>query len=310
MKSNLHYTGLRIDRADHVRRDESRISNLWKQPGTVVVPMYQLKNLVNTQQCSAEVLTRSDMDALRLQHAEGTFLGLDGDIAVFVVDCDSSQAEEWGKAFPDAEFSDLRNVGFSLPQDEASLLAYCRGVQYWQQQNPYCALCGSLNRLGNGGHVMHCSSSTCERQTFPRTDPAVIMLVERVGENGERLCLLGRSAAWPKQVYSTLAGFVETGEPLEEAVAREVFEEAGIRVNNVRYMASQPWPFPQSIMLGFIATALNTEIEIDENELAEARWFSDTEIADFGNWGDEAPGPKLPRPDSIARHLIDFWRNQ
>ena len=111
-------------------------------------------------------------------------------------------------------------------------------------------------------------------------------------------------------MYSTLAGFVETGESLEEAVAREVHEEAGIVVSNARYLASQPWPFPQSIMLGFIATAESEEITIDENELAEARWFTDQEIATFGSWGDESPGPTLPRPDSIARFLIESWRTK
>jgi len=149
----------------------------------------------------------------------------------------------------------------------------------------------------------------CEKQVFPRTDPAVIMLVERVTANGERYCLLGRNPAWPDGVFSTLAGFVETGESLEEAVAREVFEEAGIVVSNARYLASQPWPFPQSIMLGFVATADTCEITIDENELAEARWFTDQEIATFGSWGDDSPGPKLPRPDSIARYLIESWRS-
>lgn len=155
--------------------------------------------------------------------------------------------------------------------------------------------------------MMRCGSASCEKQLFPRTDPAVIMLVERHTESGERVCLLGRSAAWPKEVYSTLAGFVETGESLEEAVAREVLEEASITVTDVRYMASQPWPFPQSIMLGFIATATSDVIDIDPAELAEAHWFSDKQIADFGNWGDESTGPKLPRPDSIARYLIDSW---
>jgi len=309
LKSTLQYTGLQIDRADHLRRDESDIADMWQQPDTVVVPLYLLKNLIDASTFMAVTKTRSELGSAAIEHAGGTFLGLDRDKPVFAVNCNEGQAQAWIESYPGTEFLDLRSVGFSLSTAEASMLAYSRGISFWQQQNPFCALCGSVNRLAGGGHVMHCTSGSCNKQTFPRTDPAVIMLVERRGENGERLCLLGRSAAWPKHVYSTLAGFVETGESLEAAVAREVFEEAGIRVDNVRYLASQPWPFPQSIMLGFVATALNAEITIDETELADARWFSDVEIAEFGNWGDESDGPKLPRPDSIARFLIDSWRN-
>lgn len=310
MNSLLHYTGLTLDRADHLRRDEDKITRLWNLPGTRVYPSYQLKNLVNTRENRAVYKNRLELGDSDLSHSEGTFLGLDGENAVFAVACTDQQVELWQDLESGIEFTDLRLSGPTLPRDEAPVLGFARGILHWQQQNPYCSLCGSQNRLSNGGHMMRCTSTECNKQTFPRTDPAVIMLIERVTSAGERYCLLGRSAAWPLEVYSTLAGFVETGESLEEAVAREVFEEAGITIKDVRYLASQPWPFPQSIMLGFIATATSEEIQIDPVELAEAHWFSDKEIAAFGNWGDPAPGPKLPRPDSIARFLIDSWIEQ
>ncbi len=305
--NSLHYTGLTLDRSDHLRRDEDKISKLWDHPTTRVYPLHKLKNLVDPQESQAIYRTQLELREGNLQHPQGTFIGLDGNEAVFVVSCTDQQAGCWQSIVPGSEFSDLRQAGPTLPRDQASILGVARGILHWQQQTPYCSLCGSQNRLSNGGHMMRCSSDACSKQTFPRTDPAVIMLIERMASSGERYCLLGRSHAWPQGVYSTLAGFVETGESLEEAVAREVFEEASIHIKDVRYLASQPWPFPQSIMLGFIATATTDEIQIDPVELAEARWFSDKEIATFGDWGDQAPGPKLPRPDSIARFLIDSW---
>ena len=307
MNPSLHYSGLTLDRADYKRRDEAGLSTLWARDDTHVYPLHQLRNLVNIQFGSAVHGSIAQLREFGLLHEEGSFLGMDGSTAVFAVDCDDTQAATWRDLVPGSEFTDLRKVGFSLPGDQASLLGYTRGLLHWQSQNPFCGVCGSSNRLSSGGHMMRCSSATCEKQLFPRTDPAVIMLVERCTDKGERVCLLGRSPAWPKEVYSTLAGFVETGESLEEAVAREVLEEASISVTDVRYMCSQPWPFPQSIMLGFIATATSDVIEIDPAELAEAHWFSDKQIAEFGNWGDESRGPKLPRPDSIARYLIDSW---
>lgn len=250
---------------------------------------------------------RSSVAELVDDVARPTFLGLLGDQAVFSFICHSDQAARWASLDNSYEFSDLRKSGPTLPHDQASILAYARGISHWQNLNRFCAACGAGATLESAGHVLRCASVKCGRQWFPRTDSAVIMLIERVDSVGKRYCLLGRSAQWPERVYSTLAGFVETGESLEQAVIREVYEEANIHVDNVRYVASQPWPFPQSLMVGFIGTAVTEEIKIDETELAEAYWFQDEEIASFGQWGDESEGPKLPRPDSIARFLIDQW---
>jgi len=145
--------------------------------------------------------------------------------------------------------------------------------------------------------VLKCSNPDCATEHVPRTDPAVIMLVEHEGK-----ALLGRSPRFAEGMYSTLAGFVEPGESLEEAVAREVEEEAGVKISNVRYHSSQPWPFPSSIMLGFYATAETTDITIDREELADARWFSRAEMRDF-----DGVNQRLPRADSIARRLIEDW---
>lgn len=244
------------------------------------------------------------------------FLGIDDKHSYFAIDISplddsarntiiSGATDTQGTKYKGV-FQDLRSVGPLLARHEGSLLAYARGLVYWNNHTRHCIQCGNTLVSSNGGHVRTCHQ--CNHVVFPRTDPAVIMLVTYAGENEEPdLCLLGRSPAWPEGVFSTLAGFVEPGESLEMAVQREVLEEASIHTEDVRYVASQPWPFPRSIMLGFEARATTTQITCDPTELADAQWFTREQIRSFGNWGDESDNYKLPRPDSIARHLIDRW---
>jgi NAD+ diphosphatase len=150
--------------------------------------------------------------------------------------------------------------------------------------------------------------TACGTESYPRTDPAVIMLVHRPAAGGEPArCLLARSPRFKPGMFSTLAGFVEPGESLEDAVARETLEETGVRVGRVVYHGSQPWPFPASLMIGFRAEASTTELTIDGEEIADARWFTAEELASFGEWGDEDAALRLPRRDSIARLLVDAW---
>jgi NAD+ diphosphatase len=178
---------------------------------------------------------------------------------------------------------------------DAAIIAQARALLYWHGRHQFCGLCGGACLPQSAGHVMACTK--CGTHHFPRTDPAVIMLVTR----GDR-CLLGANKRANRPFYSTLAGFVEPGESLEEAVAREVMEEAGVRVGDVRYHSSQPWPFPASIMLGFYAEGLSEAITIDESELRDARWFTRDEIRDH-----RAQGFNLPGRISIARALIEDW---
>ncbi len=193
-------------------------------------------------------------------------------------------------------FTDLRAVAGALIGADASVLAHARGLLHWRSRHRFCGVCGGACEVRSAGHVMQCAA--CGTSHFPRTDPAVIMLVHA----GDR-ALLGHSSRFPTStMYSTLAGFVEPGESLEEAVAREVMEEAGVRVGRVQYHSSQPWPFPSSVMLGFYAEAQSEEITIDPQELQDARWFTRAQIRD-----PQAHGFSLPRPDSIARRLIEDW---
>ncbi len=193
-------------------------------------------------------------------------------------------------------FTDLRQVAGLLPPGEASVLAHARGMMHWRTKHRFCGICGARCEARSAGHTMVCTG--CKAQHFPRTDPAVIMLVVR----GDA-CLLGHSQRFPNTtMYSTLAGFVEPGESLEEAVRREVMEEAGIEVGEVLYHSSQPWPFPSSIMLGFHAEGLSEAITIDPTELRDARWFTRDELRSH-----QSLGFSLPRADSIARRLIEDW---
>jgi NAD+ diphosphatase len=196
-----------------------------------------------------------------------------------------------------AHFVPLRQFDGFLSAEERALLFYAKAMTHWHQEQRFCGRCGSRTLPEEAGHVMACTNAECAKKHFPRTDPATIMLVHCGDE-----CLLGRQAAWPKGIYSTLAGFVEAGERLEEAVFREVKEESGIEVKEIRYFDSQPWPFPQSLMLGFYAEAEKKTVTVGA-ELDDARWFSLPEAREvLGRLAG-----RFPHLDTIARRLIRHW---
>jgi NAD+ diphosphatase len=200
---------------------------------------------------------------------------------------------------PATELRELRPLAPMLPADSASLLAYSRALVLWRARHQYCGVCGAANARARAGHVMRCTRPGCATETFPRLDPAIIVLV--TDASGDR-ALLGRQASWPEGRYSTIAGFVEPGESLEEAVVREVAEETGVEVGEVSYDSSQPWPFPSSLMLGFRAVARSEAITLRDGELQDARWFTRADVA--------AGHPALPPPGAISARLIDAWFNQ
>lgn len=240
---------------------------------------------------------------------ETVFLGMEGDRAVFAVDLSGSdEGEAVAAAGGRGKFQDLWRAGPSIDARGAALMAYARGMLYWHRENRYCGRCGHATESREGGRRRRCTYADCGRNAFPRIDPAVITLVEYHPEDGRPpMCLLGNHHRPPPNVFSTLSGFTEPGESLEETVAREVFEEVGVHVSAAYYQASQPWPFPSSLMLGFRARAVSTEIEVNAEELVEARWFTAEEVRGFGEWGDESVACALPRRDSIARFLVDSW---
>lgn len=317
----MFYAYSNLDRADHLRKHAPRLASLRKSTNTLLVPVWQNKSLVSKQcdKIPPQALLLPPDCVLPTEYS--VFLGQEAGLNYFAVDVSELSETELeklaafaqcrnGSCLP-AEFADLRNIGPLLPAQDGALLAYARGLIYWNNHTRYCSLCSWPLVPTNGGHVRQCSNESCNHMAFPRTDPAVIMLVSHTpGDGGEPVCLLGRSHAWPEGVYSTLAGFVEPGESLEQAVQREVKEEASIDTKDVTYVASQPWPFPRSIMLGFEATAINTHIVCDPEEIEDAKWFTREQLRTFRTWGEDIPGYKLPRLDSISRLLIDRWVQQ
>jgi NAD+ diphosphatase len=193
-----------------------------------------------------------------------------------------------------ASFEETRGLLSLLSAGEASVALMARGLQLWRPRHRHCGVCGALTAPRNAGHSLRCTNSGCAAEFFPRIDPAVIVAVS----DGPHV-LLGRQPSWPAGRYSTLAGFVEVGESLEDAVIREVREEAGVDCHAPRYFGSQAWPFPGSLMLGFHASAAHALITLDE-ELEDARWFSPAELAHM-------PSALLPPPFTIARRLINHW---
>jgi len=315
----MFYTHAALDRADALRSRPDRLQALRSDPGARLVPIRSGCALIGeTDTGVPQLACLPGSAALPDGCGDEVFLGLAGGRPWFAIPAgalDEARAQTLMASAIDAHgqplsvrFEELRRIGPLLPADDGALLAYASGLVWWQETTGFCSRCGRPLTTGNGGHVRRCDHPDGAHAHFPRTDPAVIMLVTRAAEGDQpERCLLGRNAGWPPGVFSTLAGFVEPGESLEQAVAREVLEESSVQVDRVRYIASQPWPFPRSIMLGFEARATSTRIECDPNELADARWFSREEMVTFGNWGDAGEGFKLPRPDSIARFLIERW---
>jgi NAD+ diphosphatase len=301
------YEGCGLDRADRQRGDAAWIEARLADPRSRLVPVWRSQNLFRAAHDAKTAPTPllpelAALDGALRAHAAAAdyiLLGLAEERAYFALDLSHlDDPAAAGAVFGGGEFADLRRYGPLIGQWEGALLAYARGMAHWHARHRHCGVCGSATASVESGHARRCVNRACATQHFPRTDPAVIMLVT----DGER-ALLGRQAAWIPGMHSTLAGFVEPGESLEDAVAREVLEETGIEVRDVRYHSSQPWPFPASLMLGFHAEAATRAIALNRAELEDARWFErDALLA-----SPENDTFRLPRRDSIARRLIETW---
>ncbi len=294
MKHNF-YAGLELDRVAERRSDTAWIESLLRDPTSRLIPVWRSRNLIVEGDMPEAVL----LSTTEIQVSNGAlFLGLSGSTAYFAADLSPLEETALPGLFTRGKFIDLRAVGAVMDRQHGALLAYARGLTHWHSRHGFCANCGAATVAAEGGHVRQCTNPACNSQHVPRTDPAVIMLVT----HGDK-AFLARNKRFPFPMYSTLAGFVEPGESLEETVAREVYEESGLRVTDVRYQSSQPWPFPCSIMLGFRARALGTEFRVDGEELIDAGWFDRAHLR-----ATHDPDKfRTPRGDSIARRLIDEW---
>lgn len=311
----IYYRELNLDRATELRKDREWLSVQWTRRQCRVFVLRNDKSLMHPPREGAELQQPIQFPASRIDESaldidEAVFLGIDETGPLFAIDITRHAAADLENLVAEGEFVDLREIGWLLDAQQAARLAYARGLVFWNRHHRFCGSCGSPTQSCNGGHMRRCTSPGCGRMHFPRTDPAVIMLVEDRSDPRRPRCLLGRNARFRGRMMSTLAGFVDPLESLEETVAREVFEECGIRVTDIAYQASQPWPFPSSIMLGFRARALNTDIVVDNVEIEEAYWFEAEELLEFGEWGDGGEGFCLPRRDSIARYLIRGWMEE
>ena len=287
-----------VDRAAEHRLDEPWLAAAWSHPDTRVLLVAEGQAFVIDTDTGSELVLLPSFETP--EEGERYFLGTDaGGVSYFAVSLDSLP----GRLDGDARPAGLREVGGLLGDRDSGLLVHAVALQNWHRSHRFCSRCGHPTAPAAAGHVRRCTS--CAHEHYPRTDAAVIMLVT----DGQDRALLGRQALWPEGRYSTLAGFVEPGEALEQAVAREVAEEAGVRVDpgTVTYVASQPWPFPASLMLGFLARAEEwdggTDITVDGEELSAAAWFSREELRDGMADGTVLP----PSGISIARRLVEIW---
>lgn len=295
------YAGVPLDRAAHHRKNPEWLAEAWASPAARVLAVWQARNLVGgpgDAPCAVPVPSVAEWEAASV------FLGLAEGAPLFAVDLagvpGGLEAPEEHPALAGlGRFEDLRVAGPLMPPGEAALCAYARGMVWWNARHRFCGVCGAPADRAEGGHVRACSNPACGTHHFPRTDPAVIMLVH----DGRDRVVLGRNSRFPPGVHSVLAGFVEPGESLEEAVAREVREEVGLEVTDIRYHSSQPWPFPSSLMLGFTARAVTLDIRTDNDELESARWLDRAFLRDVSPSDDF----RLARRDSIAWRLIDEW---
>jgi NAD+ diphosphatase len=281
------FTGGTLDRAGHRREDAAWVEAARADAASRHVYLWRGQPLLHGEP------PRAVLAAQAPEEAPWVFLGLQDGTPLFAHDLSALETPP----APQGAYAELRALTSLLPADDATILATARGMLHWRATTRFCPHCGAPLAPVRGGYVLHCPA--CGTEQFPRTDAAVIMLVT----DGERL-LLGQSHKFPieRNFFSTLAGFVEPGESLEDAVRREVAEEVGVRVGAVAYHSSQPWPFPASLMLGYYAEALSTDIVLDTTEMRAARWFTPADIENR-----QALGFNLPPADSIARRLIEDW---
>lgn len=279
-----------FDRSTHDRAAHLRVDDAWRTAdGELQVLVLGGEHVATAETGGIRWLSEDELTDLGALEGEWLFLGYRDGVRHAALMVDRVPAE--------LQPVSLRMIGPNLATDDGSLGVHAVGIARWHQTHRFCAKCGAPSVASAAGHVRVCTA--CGAHHFPRTDPAVIMLVT----DDQDRALLGRQPTWPEGRFSTLAGFVEPGEALDDAVRREVLEEVGIEVGEVRYAGSQPWPFPASLMLGFFGSALSSQIRVDQDEIAEARWFTRDEVTEMTASSDLV----LPPTVSISRALIQQW---
>ncbi|GAA6172154.1 NAD(+) diphosphatase [Colwellia sp. KU-HH00111] len=321
------YTHMPLDRCSNQRKNTSWLKAQYHKESTLFCVINDGLCFFKQGEITPLFLSKAELTPLQIEQC--IFLGKSDEHAIFAVDHNKLRFSTQEMLLTQGQWLALRQNSSLLNPYDAGILALAKGLVYWHKSHQFCGQCGNLHRSVEAGHARKCTH--CRNMTFPRTDPAVIMLVEKMFADGIPRCLLGRQASWPEGVYSTLAGFVDPGETLEAAVIREVLEESAIVAENPTYITSQPWPFPASIMLGFVAQATSEKIDTRQDSLEHAQWFSRAQIAEFvvnkaaiireGELNtqstDEPTSPKgnnaplkMSSSDSISSYLIQAWLNK
>jgi NAD+ diphosphatase len=287
------FAGPYIDRQSDTRENPEWLAAAAADPATLYIGARGTTHLVYKEPAPRIAFLKGDHPLVQAASERALILlGWFRGVRCVLVELDETDEQ----ALPaGARFEELRGIAGALPADEAGLLAYARGLTIWRARHRFCGTCGRALAPERAGHVLRCSNPACAQEEFPRIDPAIIVLVS----DGER-ALLGRQPGWPAGRYSTIAGFVEPGESLEDAVVREVAEETGVAVRDIQYHSSQPWPFPASLMVGFQARCAPHALIKVGGELEDVRWFTRTEI--------DAGAAGLPPSHSISYRLIAMWR--
>jgi len=301
----IPFAGSPLNRASEKRTDSNWIESKRRDPSSLVLPMWRLEPFLLgpeklTPPIELGLLRPGITDSLASAEAPCIFLGLDGDRAIFALDV--SEAGNPAKAGPLAGlgyFCEARTAAQMVSIQDAAIIAQAKALIDWHQRHGFCPRCGTPTKMMDAGYRRLCGK--CHAEHFPRVDPVVIMLAT-YGD----ACLVGRGKQFPPGMFSALAGFVEPGETIEEAVRRELMEEASLKVGEVTYYATQPWPFPSSLMIGCFAKAESHDAKADEIEIAEVRWI-ERRVARELTEGKQVDGLRVPPPIAIAYHLIKAW---
>ena len=303
------FAGNPLDRDSERRGDEAFLAEKLADPESLAVALWNGKPLVEDilgedgKPKGVQIAyLRADMaQDLAGGNEKLLYMGLWKDIAVFAVDIEGAADPSEGPLQGLGRFEELRGAAATMPPADAGILATAKSMFEWRRRHRWCSACGQKTEVSDGGWKRVCPS--CEAEHFPRTDPVAIMLAIHDGK-----CLLGRQAMWPKGMFSALAGFIEPGETIEEACARELQEEAGLKATAVRYHSSQPWPWPSSLMMGLMADVETADAAPDQTELEEVRWFSREEAQQLIKG--ELEGLFAPPPLAIAHQLIKAWAEE
>ena len=292
------FTHSDLNRMVDQRKDAGGLASLQASPSARFVLFHRDRFLISEETDPVPVLASwSHVDRWQCPIECSVYLGLRGEHHYFALDIPEASCLD-SVSSGDVSLAGLREFGYLLKAEDATLLSYAKAMFHWHRAHKFCGVCGSVTQSVQGGHCRQCTEPACARVHFPRTDPAIIVAVTK-----DDKCLFGRQTAWPEYRYSVIAGFVEPGESVEQAVVREVREETNIDLETVNYHSSQPWPFPGSIMLGFTATASSQEVRLNDGELQDAHWRNTSEVIEGMKSGEFRVPPRL----SIAYRLIEDW---